>query len=155
MNTYFKMHQAHKEILCLNVEIHHMATYLCDKDLYLTECQKQLQLMHPALAHQIGIHHNIHARFTAYHLCHLHEISALPGFTGSITPGENVNEGPGAAASVAAICIPVKLLPVGHTMMEEGEDEVLEDLEEEEIADADREEDPRVLEVILQVAGDA
>ncbi|KAG2743935.1 hypothetical protein P692DRAFT_201722581, partial [Suillus brevipes Sb2] len=151
MDTYFKMRRAREEILRLNVEIRRMATYLRDEDLYLTECQKQLQSMHPALAHQVGVHHNICARFTAYHLRRLHKISALPGFTGSITPGESVDEGPGAAA----VCIPAKLLPVGHTMMEEGEDEVLEDLEEEEIADADGEEDSRVLEAILQVAGDA
>ncbi|KAG1731798.1 hypothetical protein EDD22DRAFT_852830 [Suillus occidentalis] len=71
-----------------------------------------------------------------------------------IAPGESV-EGPGAAASAAAMCIPAKLLPVGPTMMEKGEDEVLQDLEEEEIADADGKEDSRVLEAILQVAGDA
>ncbi|KAG2059479.1 hypothetical protein BDR06DRAFT_979975 [Suillus hirtellus] len=88
---------ASEEIQCLNIEIHHMATYLHDEKLYLTECQKQLQLMHPALAHQVGVHWNIHARFTSYHLCHLHEISTLLGFTGSITPGESVKEGPGAA----------------------------------------------------------
>jgi hypothetical protein len=155
MDTYFKMRRASEEILRLNVEIRRMATYLRDKEVYLTECQKQLQSMHPALAHQVGVHRNIRARFTSYHLRHLHEISTLPGFTGLIAPGESVEEGPGAAASAAAVCIPAKLLPVGPTMMEEGEDEVLQDLEEEEIADADGEEDSRVLEAILQVAGDA
>ncbi|KAG2349860.1 hypothetical protein BDR05DRAFT_863768, partial [Suillus weaverae] len=80
MDTYFKIHQAHKEILCLNIKICHVATYLCDKQLYLAKCKRQLQLMHPALAHQVGLHHNIYVRFTAYHICHLHEISALPGF---------------------------------------------------------------------------
>lgn len=155
MDTYFKMRRASEEILRLNVEIRRMATYLRDEEVYLTECQKQLQSMHPALAHQVGVHRNIRARFTSYHLRRLHEISALPGFTGLIAPGESVEEGPGAAASAAAVCIPAKLLPVGPTMMEEGEDEVLQDLEEEEIADADGEEDSRVLEAILQVAGDA
>ncbi|KAG1905546.1 uncharacterized protein F5891DRAFT_976459 [Suillus fuscotomentosus] len=154
MDTYFKMRRASEEIQRLNVEIRRMATYLRDEELYLTECQKQLQSMHPALAHQVGAHRNIRARFTSYHLRRLHEISALPGFTGLIAPGESVEEGPGAAASAAAVCIPAKLLPVGPTMMEEGEDEVLQDLEEE-IADADGEEDSRVLEAILQVAGDA
>ncbi|KAG1857938.1 hypothetical protein C8R48DRAFT_748846 [Suillus tomentosus] len=144
MDMYFKMRRASKEIQHLNVEIRRMATYLHDKELYLTECQKQLQSMHPALAHQVGVHWNIRARFTSYHLRRLHEISALPGFTGLIAPGESVEEGPDAA-----------LLPVGPTMMEEGEDEVLQDLEEEEIADADGEEDSRILEAILQVAGDA
>ncbi|KAG1721163.1 hypothetical protein EDD22DRAFT_983130 [Suillus occidentalis] len=144
------MCQASEEILHLNIEICHMATYLRDEEVYLTGCQKQLQSMHPALTHQVGVHHNICARFTSYHLWRLHKISALPGFTGLIAPGESVKEGPGAAASVAAMCIPAKLLPVGPTMMEEGEDEVLQDLEEEEIADADGEEDSCVLEAILQ-----
>ncbi|KAG2050471.1 hypothetical protein BDR06DRAFT_891776, partial [Suillus hirtellus] len=154
MDMYFKMRQASKKIQHLNIEIHCMATYLHDKELYLTECQKQLQLMHPALAHQVGVHWNICARFTSYHLCCLHEISTLLGFTESIAPGESIKEGPGAAASAAAMCISTKLLPVGPTMMEEGKDEVLQDLEEEEIANADGK-DSHVLEAILQVAGDA
>ncbi|KAG1903499.1 uncharacterized protein F5891DRAFT_923828, partial [Suillus fuscotomentosus] len=82
MDTYFKMRRASEKIQHLNVEICRMATYLRDEELYLTECQKQLQSMHPALTHQVGVHWNIHARFTSYHLRRLHEINTLPGFTG-------------------------------------------------------------------------
>ncbi|KAG1884117.1 hypothetical protein F4604DRAFT_1878863 [Suillus subluteus] len=142
-DTWQDMCRACKEILRLNIEIHHIATYLCDKEFYLAECENQLQMMHPTLTHQVGLHRNICARFTAYHLRCLHEIR-------SITPGKSINEGPGAAA----ICIPAKLLPVGLTMMEGDEDEALEDLEEGEIADADGEEDSHILKDILQVAVD-
>ncbi|KAG2337329.1 hypothetical protein BDR05DRAFT_978549 [Suillus weaverae] len=97
MDTYFKMCHAHEEIQCLDIEIQHLATYLHDESKYLTECEKQLQTLHPGLAHQVSLHHKIHTHFTGHHHQCLYDISMLEGFTGSITLGESVEQGPGAS----------------------------------------------------------
>ncbi|KAG1723590.1 hypothetical protein EDD22DRAFT_751242, partial [Suillus occidentalis] len=64
----------------LNIEVKRMITYLQDEDLYLRKCENQLQPIHPALAHQVGVHCNIHARFTEHHFHCLLTISKLLGF---------------------------------------------------------------------------
>ncbi|KAG1727280.1 uncharacterized protein EDB91DRAFT_1061186, partial [Suillus paluster] len=74
----------------LNIEIRQLATYLHDKSRYLIECEKQLQSLHPRLAHQVASHHKIHARFTGHHYHCLHEISMLESFTGSIMLGKSM-----------------------------------------------------------------
>ncbi|KAG0693826.1 hypothetical protein DFH29DRAFT_1006902 [Suillus ampliporus] len=96
MDTYFKMRRARKEIERLNIEVMQVATYLHDESQYLLECEKQLKSLHPALAHQVGLHRKIRARFAGHHSHHLHEISVLEGFTGSITSGESIEQGLGA-----------------------------------------------------------
>ncbi|KAG0693897.1 hypothetical protein DFH29DRAFT_1006834 [Suillus ampliporus] len=154
MNTYFKMCRAHKEIQCLNIEIRRLATYLHDESRYLIECEKQLQSLHLGLAHQVASHRKICARFTGHHYRRLHEISMLEGFMGSIMPGESMEQGSGASASSPTVCIPTQLALDGLHMPQGGEDEVLEDLEEEEDAEANGEEQARILEDILQVTLD-
>jgi hypothetical protein len=113
MDTYFKMRRAREEIQRLNIEIKRLATYLHDEGRYLMECEKQLQPLHPALAHQVALHHKVRGRFTAHHYRRLQEISMLDGFTGSITPGESVEQGAGASASSPTVCIPMQLVPGG------------------------------------------
>ncbi|KAG1796091.1 hypothetical protein EV424DRAFT_1306802, partial [Suillus variegatus] len=87
MDTYFKTRRAREEIQHLDIKIRRLATYLHDESRYLTECEKQLQTLHPGLAHQVSLHRKICARFAGHHYQCLHDISMLEGFTGSITPG--------------------------------------------------------------------
>ncbi|KAG1784879.1 uncharacterized protein HD556DRAFT_1435328 [Suillus plorans] len=138
MDTYFKTRRAREEIQRLDIEIRRLATYLHDESRYLTECEKQLQTLHPGLAHQVSLHRKIRARFAEHHYQRLHDISMLEGFTGSITP----------------VCIPAQLVADGLSMVPEGEDDALEDLEDDENADVDGEEHARILESILQVTLD-
>ncbi|KAJ8585391.1 hypothetical protein M405DRAFT_853671 [Rhizopogon salebrosus TDB-379] len=161
MDTYFKMRRAREEIQRLNIEIKRLATYLHDEGRYLMECEKQLQPLHPALAHQVALHHKVRGRFTAHHYRRLQEISMLDGFTGSITPGESVEQGAGASASSPTVCIPMQLVPGGASsptvsipMQLGDEEDAPEDLEEEENAEVDGEEHARILEGIMQVALD-
>ncbi|KAG2135775.1 hypothetical protein DEU56DRAFT_737641 [Suillus clintonianus] len=154
MDTYFKMQRAQEEIQRLNIEIKRMVTYLRDKDIYLRNCEKQLQSLHPALAHQVGVYRNIRARFTKHHLHHLHTISKLPGFTGSLSPGDSTEDSPGASASTPAVYIPAQLVVPVHPVVPDGVEDGIEDLEDEEGADADVEEQSRILEDIFQVTLD-
>lgn len=154
MDTYFKTRRAREEIQRLDIEIRRLATYLHDESRYLTECEKQLQTLHPGLAHQVSLHRKIRARFAGHHYQRLRDISMLEGFTGSITPGESVERGPGASASSPIVCIPAQLVADGLSMVHGGEDDALEDLEDDENADVDGEEHARVLESILQVTLD-
>ncbi|KAH7905910.1 hypothetical protein BJ138DRAFT_1226137 [Hygrophoropsis aurantiaca] len=87
MDSYFKMCRAREEIQRLNIEIRRVVTYLQDEDKYLRACELQLHASHPALAHQVSIQRKIRARFNAYHLRRINDIAALPGFTGTISPG--------------------------------------------------------------------
>ncbi|KAG1787544.1 hypothetical protein EV424DRAFT_1340062 [Suillus variegatus] len=154
MDTYFKTRRAREEIQRLDIEIRRLATYLHDESRYLTECEKQLQTLHPGLAHQVSLHRKIRARFAGHHYQRLRDISMLEGFTGSIMPGESVERGPGASASSPIVCIPAQLVADGLSMVHGGEDDALEDLEDDENADVDGEEHARVLESILQVTLD-
>ncbi|KAI6120039.1 hypothetical protein EDD16DRAFT_1692465 [Pisolithus croceorrhizus] len=92
INTYFKLCQAKEEVVCLNVEIHHIMTYLIDKDHYIQACEALYQDAHPALAYQISRYHTIHSRFTPLHLHYLEKISHLPGFNGMLSPGISTGE---------------------------------------------------------------
>ncbi|KAG1847037.1 hypothetical protein F4604DRAFT_1884071 [Suillus subluteus] len=137
MDTYFKMRCAWEEIQHLNVEIRRVATYLHDESKYLLKCKMQLKPLHPALAHQVSLYHKVHARFTRHHLHRLHKISMLKGFMGSIIPGTSIEQGPGTSTSFPTVCIPSKLVHDGLSMPQEGEDDLMEDLEEEEDTEVD------------------
>ncbi|KAG1727459.1 uncharacterized protein EDB91DRAFT_1239526 [Suillus paluster] len=95
------------------------------------------------------------ARFTEHHLCCLHAIGKSPGFTGSLSPGDSTKDSPGASASVPVVCIPAQLVTTVVPEVPDGVEDAIEDLEDEEHADADGEEQSRVLEDILQVTFDA
>ncbi|KAG2126569.1 uncharacterized protein EDB93DRAFT_1273720 [Suillus bovinus] len=140
MDTYFKMRRAQEEIQHLNVEIRRVATYLRDENKHLLRCENQLKPLHPALAHQVGLHRK--------------EISMLEGFTGSITPGTSIEQGPGSSTSIPTVCIPSILTRNGLSMPQEGADDLEEDLKEEEDTEVDSEEHARILEDILQVTSD-
>lgn len=142
MDLYFKMCRAREEIERLDIEVRRLVTYIRDEERYLRECEDQLKDTSAALAHQIAIHRNTRGRFNSRHLKRLYDISKLPGFSGTITPGVSADTSPGESASVANAQIPTRMLvdplPVDPTASpldldthddlddEEGEDEVVE-----------------------------
>ncbi|KAI6006787.1 hypothetical protein EDD15DRAFT_2136677, partial [Pisolithus albus] len=107
MDQYFKVCRAEEEIECLNVEIHRIATYLCDEDHYMKACIAQLQVTHPPLAYQVQLYHHTRARFTDHHLRLLAEISGLHGFTGTTLPGKSTKTNPGDSAGEPVTVIPL------------------------------------------------
>ncbi|KAG2754239.1 hypothetical protein P692DRAFT_20721385, partial [Suillus brevipes Sb2] len=110
--------------------------------------------IHPALAHQVGVHHNIHACFTEHHFRCLLAISKLLGFTGSLSPGVSSEESPGASGITPVVCIPARLLvPVVPVVMDNVEDGIA-DLDDGEGVEVDGEEQSCILEDILQVTFD-
>ncbi|KAG1726743.1 hypothetical protein EDD22DRAFT_789441 [Suillus occidentalis] len=154
MDTYFKMQRAREEVNRLNIEVKRMVTYLRDEDSYLRECEKQLRPIHPALAHQVGVHRNICACFTDHHFRRLLGISKLAGFTGSLSPVVSSEESPGASGSAPVVCIPACLVaPVAPVVTDNVEDAIA-DLDDEEGAELDGEEQSHILEDILQVTFD-
>jgi hypothetical protein len=127
-----------------------MVTYLRDDDLYLHECEN----IHPALAHQVGVHCNIRARFTEHHFRRLLGISKPLGFTGSLSPGVSSEESPGASGSVPVVCIPARLLVPFVLVITDNVEDGIADMDDEEGAEVDGEEQSRILEDILQVTFD-
>ncbi|KAG1736957.1 hypothetical protein EDB19DRAFT_1989115 [Suillus lakei] len=133
MDLHFKMCRARKEIERL------------DTERYLRECENQLKDTSPALAHQIAIHRNTRGRFNSRHLKRLYDISKLPGFSGTLTPGVSADTSPGESASVANAQIPTQMLvaplPVDHTASPldvDTQDDLDDEEEEDELYDASR-----------------
>ncbi|KAG1734417.1 uncharacterized protein EDB91DRAFT_1238427 [Suillus paluster] len=89
-DLYFKRCRAKEEITRLNVEVRHLASYIHDEDRYLRECQQQAEAFSPALAHQISLWRQARGRFNFHHIKRLQDITRLPGFSGTIVPGECV-----------------------------------------------------------------
>lgn len=154
MDLYFKMCRAREEIQRLNIEIHRLATYIQDEDIYLRRCEDQLKDANPALAHQIALHQNIRGRFNSQHLKRLYDISRLTGFSGIVAPGVSVNTSPGDSASTPNVWIPSRL-PAEHITLDSGasidtQDDLDGEEEEEEVA----EEASRSLQDVLHIADD-
>ncbi|KAI6140471.1 hypothetical protein BKA82DRAFT_133418, partial [Pisolithus tinctorius] len=61
INMYFKLCWAEEEVVCLNVEIRRVVTYLIDKDRYLQACEALYQDTNPMFAYQISRYHAIHS----------------------------------------------------------------------------------------------
>lgn len=152
MDHYFKICHAKEEIGRLNVEIQRFATYLCDEDHYLRTCETQVREFNPQLAHQIALHRMERGRFHTHHLRRLSQISQLSGFTGSILPGESIDTGPGASASIPSIQPPM----IVHDDVEQGvvhvEEDTVEDLEEDQGADDSDEEISKAIYDLLRIS---
>ncbi|KAG2362677.1 hypothetical protein BDR07DRAFT_1451032 [Suillus spraguei] len=139
MDLYFKMCRACEEICRLNIEVRRLVTYIRDEDKYLRECKDRLTVANPALAHQIAIHRNVRGRFNFRHLNRLHDISKLPGFTGTLVPGVSACMGAGDSASLPDPHIPASMfaaLAVHDPSSPVGAD-TQEELDEEEVAEKD------------------
>ena len=73
----FKLEHAKEEIMRLNIEVPHLATYIRDKDIYLRAKEVELELSNPALAHQVSVHWMERGHFNAHHLKVLQKIHHL------------------------------------------------------------------------------
>ncbi|KAG2108078.1 hypothetical protein DEU56DRAFT_874537 [Suillus clintonianus] len=157
MDLYFKTCRACEEIERLDIEVRRLITYIRDEERYLRECENQLQATSPALAHQIAIHRNTRGRFNSRHLKRLYDISKLPGFRGTLTPGVSANTSPGESASIANAQIPTRMIvqppPVHHTASSLAVD-TQDDLDDEEEEDEVVEQVSRSLQDVLLVADD-
>ncbi|KAG1733292.1 hypothetical protein EDB19DRAFT_1831013 [Suillus lakei] len=140
-------------------------TFLADFDLLRNACadvcEDQLKFSSPALANQLAIHCNTRGWFNACHLKRLHNISMLPGFSGTLVPGLSMHTGVGESTSVpdaipanvlADPCIPTPKpsSPVYADTHEDLDEEEEEEEEEEEIV----EQASRNLQDILLVTDD-
>ncbi|KAG1860363.1 hypothetical protein F4604DRAFT_1882611 [Suillus subluteus] len=68
----------------------------CAMDLYFKMCQAREEISRL----NVEIRHLVVWRFNAHHLKWLHDISMLPGFSGTLVPGLSMHTGPGESASV-------------------------------------------------------
>ncbi|KAJ6512716.1 hypothetical protein C8R45DRAFT_1049873 [Mycena sanguinolenta] len=86
------------EIQRLDIEIRRFVTYMRDEDDFLAREESRLRdEEEPGLAHQVRLLRSERGRFTAVHMERLTKLSKLPGFTGSIVPGEEM----GAAEDIS------------------------------------------------------
>ncbi|KAG2059913.1 hypothetical protein BDR06DRAFT_613352 [Suillus hirtellus] len=112
MDLYFKMCHAREEIKHLNVEIRCVATYLQDGRHYLEECEMLLCTLHPGLAHQVQILQNTHGCFLDHHCQQLRDITGLPGFSGTLIPGQALYNGPGESTLSPSVQVPHNYVPL-------------------------------------------
>ncbi|KAF9230658.1 hypothetical protein BU15DRAFT_57031, partial [Melanogaster broomeanus] len=85
MDLHYKMVRAEEEIQHLNIEARRLLTYITDEERYLQHCEALLKAKHPALAHQVALRRKIRGRCNMAHIQCLHDLSKLPGFSGTFT----------------------------------------------------------------------
>ncbi|KAI6016132.1 hypothetical protein BKA83DRAFT_4465493 [Pisolithus microcarpus] len=144
------MCQAKEEIECLNIKIHQVITYMCDKERFLRTCEEKINSIHPALAHQVSQCHKLHSQFNASHLKRLHDIALLLGFSGTIYPGESNSE----PAIIIPTCLLAPIQPPPSQIMHRNTLDSIQDLEEEEEAECEAEEASHALQDVLEVSFD-
>jgi hypothetical protein len=83
MDGYFKLLRAKEEILCLNIEIPRLATYMRDEEAYLQVKEEEVWAANPALAHQIRLHRMEKTRYIEHHTAVLNDTTSLKGYSGS------------------------------------------------------------------------
>jgi len=100
MDLFYKISHAQEQIDQLDVEVHHVATYIHDEDHYLDYMEEKVQMSNPHITHQSKIHHLVKGHFHSYHRCHLFNIAHLPGFSGDIQPGISKSTEEGESMSI-------------------------------------------------------
>ncbi|KAI6010375.1 hypothetical protein BKA83DRAFT_4467509 [Pisolithus microcarpus] len=140
IDTYFKMRRAEEEIKRLNIEIRRVITYMRDEERFLHTCEEKISNIHPALAHQVSQRCKLHSQFNGSHLKRLHDIAILPGFSGTLHPGESALKGPA----------PIQHLPSSQPL----HGDTHQDLEEEEDIEHEVEEASHTLQDVLEVSFD-
>jgi len=158
MDLYFKMCRAREEIQRLNIEIRRLVTYVRDEEKYLCECESRLKAIHPGLAHQVSRQRNVCGRFTLKHLKRLGDMISLPGFSGTLVPGESMMNGLGESAGPVSVCIPARMLrgcPMDIADTPGGTIDTENDWEDEEDADDLAEDVSRVFHDVLHIAEDS
>jgi hypothetical protein len=91
MDQHFKLLRADEDILCLNIEIQRLVTYMVDEEAFLRREEECLRAEgKEGLAIQAGLLCMECGRFTTLHMSRLVKLSKVPGFTGSILPGVSI-----------------------------------------------------------------
>ena len=158
MDLHFKTCRAREEIQRLNIEIRRLVTYVHDEDKYLHECESRLKATYPELAHQVSRQRNVRGRFTLKHLERLGNIGSLPGFSGTLVPGESTMDGLGESAGPVSIRIPThmsrdRFMDIADTLR--GMTETENDWEDEADADDLAEAVSRTFHDVLHIAEDS
>ncbi|KAF7329329.1 hypothetical protein MKEN_00194100 [Mycena kentingensis (nom. inval.)] len=93
MDSHYKLLRAVEERLRLDVEIKRLVTYMRDEERFLVHKEREMESKGLfARALQVRKLRMLQGRFSAVHMQRLQKLSKLPGFTGSILPGEGVSE---------------------------------------------------------------
>ncbi|KAF9242899.1 hypothetical protein BU15DRAFT_86696 [Melanogaster broomeanus] len=160
MDLHYKMVRAEEEIQRLNIEAWRLLTYVIDEERYLQCCEELLKAKHSALAHQVALHRKIRSRCNMAHIQRLHNLSKLPGFSGTFAVGVSTQTGPGESASVPHVVIlpsllsPTSLMTAQALPLSPDDQNSIEDLEEEEDAERDAEEASLTVENVVEIATD-
>jgi len=86
IDHHFKLEHVHEEIQPLNVEIHHVVTYIRDEDALFCLKETEIMQVNPGLAYQVKIYRMEWGHFNTWHMDCFRKLAALPEFTGSIIP---------------------------------------------------------------------
>ncbi|KAF8800702.1 hypothetical protein BYT27DRAFT_7050858, partial [Phlegmacium glaucopus] len=68
MDQFHKMDHVREEIVCLNVEIKQMVTYMQDEERFLQCKEEETKETNVALVHQIYLYHMQQAHFASKHM---------------------------------------------------------------------------------------
>ncbi|KAF8592485.1 hypothetical protein K439DRAFT_1610280 [Ramaria rubella] len=85
--AYFKCQWSREEILRLNVEVHHLWTWMDDEEAWMLLHIQHLEQENPALAFQVRRLHEYLLAVNQAHCQQLYKLASLPGFCGDITRG--------------------------------------------------------------------
>ena len=107
----FKLKCTEEEIVWLNIQVPHLATYIHDEDIFFHRKEAELLLSHPALALQLSLHWMEWGHFNAHHLKILGKIYLLAGYTSPIGFGTHVAEAPATSEEPDATGEPQTLAP--------------------------------------------
>jgi len=87
MDQHFRIIRAEEEIARLNIEICRVITHLHDEEKFLHAHEDNLRPRDSALAHQLRCYRLQRGRFNALHQERFRQLGSMPGFTGSLEPG--------------------------------------------------------------------
>lgn len=154
LDTHFKLCRAQEELDRLNIEIRRFVTHIRDEDKYLRECVARLQDVHPTLAHQVSILHNVRGCFNAAHLTKLQDLTTLSGFSGTLEPGVSIKKELGDSAGAVHPVVPIVATTPRLIHLRDLVEDHPEDLDEEEEEEELAEEHSHILEVVLTASSD-
>ncbi|KAJ7190380.1 hypothetical protein GGX14DRAFT_382252 [Mycena pura] len=86
-NNFNKICRGREEIKRLNIEIRRHITKMRDEDISLQKKIEETSITHPAISHQISIHHEECTRFNHIHMERYRSLALEAGFTGTLRPG--------------------------------------------------------------------
>lgn len=161
MDQYFKLIHAREEIERLNIEIKRVVTHMRDEELFLVAAEKKAAQTDSTLAFHIGNYRLQRIQFFHVHRRNFEALTALPGFTGTITPGTSIDPTLTKNLHDDSLAMDVdgsELLKVAQTVWheEEGGEENEDDAKERHRDDLDprADDDLQTAFMLLQIAQD-